>query len=52
MKTKTSDTHKRVINAARSAVRKAIKAHKAEGQPIVIWRDGRVVSVPARDIKL
>jgi hypothetical protein len=44
-------THSRVVAAARSAVRQAIRAHKAEGTPIVIWRNGKVVTVPAREIK-
>jgi uncharacterized protein YhaN len=47
-----ADSHSRVVAAARRAVRQAIKAHKNEGQPIIVWRAGRVVKVPAGDIKL
>ena len=44
------DSHKRVVAAARIAVRKALKAHKAAGAPIVVWKDGKVVKVPAAKI--
>jgi len=45
-------SHKRVLAAARRAVRQALKDHKAEGQPIVVWRDGKVVKVPASEIEV
>lgn len=32
------------------AVRKALRVHKALGQSIVVWEDGKVVEVPAKDI--
>jgi len=44
--------HKRILAAARRAARKAIKAHKAEGMPIVIWRNGKIVRVPASKISV
>ncbi len=42
--------HKRVIAAARSAVRKALRAHKAAGDSIVVWKDGKIVKIPASKI--
>jgi hypothetical protein len=36
--------------AARKAVRKALKAHKAAGVPIVVWKNGKVVRIRAADI--
>jgi hypothetical protein len=39
-----------IIAAARGAILKARKAHKAAGVPIVIWRDGKIVRVPPADI--
>jgi len=31
-------------------VREALKTHKAEGLPIIVWRDGKIKKVPAKDI--
>ena len=36
--------------AMRAAVRDALLAHKRDGDPIVVWRDGHVVWVPADEI--
>ena len=46
----SGDAHKRVVAAARSAVRKALKAHKAAGDTIVVWENGKVVKIPAAKI--
>jgi hypothetical protein len=35
----------------RAAVR-AIDCHKRLGQPIVVWRDGKVVWIPAEEIEV
>jgi len=43
-------SHQRVLAAARRAVREALKTHKAEGLPIIVWRDGKIKKVPAKDI--
>ena len=41
----------RVIDAAlRRGVREALLAHKRAGEPIVVWQDGRVVTLKAEDI--
>jgi hypothetical protein len=44
---KSDDSHKRIVAAARSAVRKALKAHKAAGASVVVWKNGKVVKIPA-----
>lgn len=36
------------FDALRSAVSKTIEEHRRSGDPIVIWRNGKVVLVPAR----
>ena len=41
-----------VIEAMQLAVSEAIARHKALGQSIVIWRDGKVVVVPPEEIEL
>lgn len=41
----------RVIDAAiRRAARAALLDHKRTGDPIVVWQDGRVVTLRAEDI--
>lgn len=46
------DAHKRIVAAAGSAVRKALRAHKAAGDSIVVWENGKVVKVPAAKISV
>lgn len=38
--------------ALKRAVAKAIAEHKRNGIPIAIWRDGKVVRIPAAKIQL
>lgn len=39
-----------VDDALRRAVRHALLMHKRAGNPIVTWRDGKVVWIPAEEI--
>ena len=39
-----------VSRAFRRGVRKALLEHKRDGDPVVEWRDGKVVWVPADEI--
>lgn len=41
-----------VFEAIHLAAREAVARHKALGQSIVVWRDGKVVVVPAEEIEL
>lgn len=41
-----------VIEAMNLAVREAVARHKALGQSIVVWRDGKVVVVPPEEIEI
>ncbi|MBI5604971.1 MAG: hypothetical protein HY879_16650 [Deltaproteobacteria bacterium] len=36
--------------ALKEAVAEAIAEHKLRGHPIVVWRDGKVVSIPPEEI--
>lgn len=36
--------------AVRAAVRDALRKHKRAGNPVVVWRDGKVEWVPAERI--
>lgn len=36
--------------ALKEAVAEALAEHKLRGHPIVIWRDGKVVSIPPEEI--
>jgi hypothetical protein len=38
--------------ALREAVAGAIAEHKLRGHPIIIWRDGQVVSIPPEEITI
>jgi len=38
--------------ALKAGVEKVMEEHAREGLPIYIWRDGRVVEVPAEELRL
>ncbi len=44
-----------LLNKATQAMRKAVEnviaERKLRGQPLIIWRDGKVVRVPASQLK-
>ena len=44
--------HRRVEKALQSAVREAIRDHKRAGNPICVWRNGKVVWIPPEKIKV
>jgi hypothetical protein len=37
--------------ALNEACREAIRQHKQSGQPMVVWRDGKTVLVPAEQVE-
>ncbi len=41
---------RRAEQALRIAVAKTIEEHRLSGDPIVIWKNGRVVKIPANKI--
>ncbi len=38
-------------DALRTAAREAVREHKEEGLPLAMWRDGKVVWVPAEELE-
>jgi len=36
--------------AMQAAIRKAIEEHAREGLPMYVWRDGKVMAVPAEEL--
>jgi hypothetical protein len=40
----------RILAALRLAVREALLRHKQAGNPVAVWRDGRVVWIRPEDI--
>lgn len=36
--------------AMKAAVKKVIQEHARLGRPLILWRDGKVVAVPAQDL--
>lgn len=41
----------RGLMALKAAVEKVIEEHAREGLPLYIWRDGKVVAVPAEELR-
>lgn len=41
-----------VVAALRCAVRDALLDHKRAGNPIAVWKDGKVVIIPAEEIQV
>ncbi len=41
---------RQIDEALRSAVRGAIRTHQKRNVPVVIWRDGHVALIPAREL--
>jgi len=42
----------RILRALRQAVREALEGHRRAGNPIAVWRDGRVVWIPPEEIPM
>lgn len=42
----------RMLQALREAVQEALRMHKRSGNPVAIWRDGRVQWIAPGDIPL
>jgi len=40
----------RILEALRVAVREALRDHARAGNPVAVWRDGRVVWIPPEEI--
>ncbi len=40
----------KAVKAMREAVRGVIAERKLRGQPLIIWRDGKVVKIPASQL--
>ena len=40
----------RIERALRTAVRDALQRHKRDGDPVAVWREGRVVWLPPDEI--
>jgi hypothetical protein len=44
--------HEEMERSVQAVVEQAVRRHKEMGNSIAVWRDGRVVIVPAEDIVL
>jgi hypothetical protein len=45
-----ADDLDRIERALSAAVRDALQRHKRDGDPVAVWREGRVVRLPADQI--
>ena len=43
---------KRIVAVANRAVRKALREHKLAGNPVAVWRDGKVVVLQPEEIEV
>lgn len=43
--------HVRAEMALKEAVKEAIAQHAREGRPIYVWRNGKVVEIPATELR-
>lgn len=41
---------RKVEKALKSAARKAAEEHRRTGNPLIVWRDGKVVKIPANQL--
>ena len=41
-----------IVDAVNRAVTAALKRHKERGESVVIWRDGRIVTLTADEIEV
>ena len=41
----------RALMAMKAAMERVIEEHAREGLPVYIWRDGKVVGVPAEELR-
>ncbi len=46
---RVNDIH-RIVEEVQLAVREALLKHKRDGNPVAIWKDGRVQWIPPEDI--
>ena len=46
------DDNQLILDAINRAVRAALLRHKQAGNPIAIWRDGRIVHIAPDDIQV
>jgi hypothetical protein len=42
----------RALMALKAAVENVIEEHAREGLPMYVWRDGKVVAVPAEELRV
>jgi hypothetical protein len=42
----------RVLRALQRGVRRALRQHRLAGNPVAVWRDGRVMWIPSEEIPL
>ena len=40
----------KAVRAMRKAVKNVVTERKLRGQPLIIWRDGKVVKIPASQL--
>ncbi len=49
---KQSELDKKAEKAMREAVKGVVLEHKKNGQPLAIWKQGKVMSVSAKNLRM
>ena len=44
--------NEKLMTAVNQAVHNTLRVHKLLGQPVVVWKDGKVVWVPPEEIEI
>ena len=47
-KKQQTELHNKAVRALREAVRKLVQEHKQTGIPLTVWKNGKVVHIPAK----
>ena len=51
-KKQLSQLHKNAAKAMRGAVEKVVEEHRRTGIPLAVWKNGKVASIQAKNLKL
>jgi len=46
------ELHKKAERAIRAAIRKVVEEHKRIGEPLVVWKNGKVAHIEAKKLSL
>ena len=48
---KDAQLNQKASQAMRQAVKKVIANHRRSGEPLIVWKNGKIVKIPSRQLK-